>query len=143
MANKLTVHGDKAILEAFQRVGLKEARKVIRTATRSAGRPMLASAKREAPKGETKKLSGGITLRATRRSRVYVGVKVALPTRAKLGQVGPRLSYYPASVHYGFKHRGGKKVQANRFLDRAFDQNVRQAAQGIQRSLTQFAERMR
>lgn len=111
----VSIDGDKELTKAFNdlvKLGQsRDARKVLRSSLRKAGKPILTRVKAKAagytgPGNDTQNmlnLSRGIKLRAIKRSRRWVGVKIVTPTREALGIPAGSKWYFPAHVEYGTK----------------------------------------
>lgn len=97
MPSVLRIQGDKQLIRKFNELPVKVEKTIARKATREAGRPMLAEAKRNAPVA-TGKLRKSLKLRALRRSRKgRVGVTVGTSNREFSGE-----QFYGAFQEYGY-----------------------------------------
>lgn len=95
--------GDKALDRNLHQLEAKLQRKVFNRAGREAVKPIAAKARQNAPK-DTGRLRKSIKVRATKRSRRGVGIKVTTGDRS--GDFGGK-GYYGAFLEYG--HKRGKR----------------------------------
>ncbi len=110
---KIEVMGDKRILKKFAQLTTKAAqRRVINKAARPAAKPILESARANAPV-ETGALRRSIKIRTF---KTRPGMSVAPGTREELGIPAEAKHYYPAAVEYGHSGAPGKF-----FMRRAFE----------------------
>lgn len=96
----ITLLGDDIVAARLRALPEKLERKVLRQAMRKAGRPILADAKANAPV-KTGKMRASLKLRALKRKRGRVGVRIETGTRAELGIPAEERWYYPAIVELG------------------------------------------
>ena len=95
-------------------------KKVYRKAMREAARPVLATAKQIVPI-DTSRLQKSLKIRAIRRTRKLIGVKIGPGSRSQLGIIGKtkkgkqKKGFYPTHIELGFK-RGTTKFPGNRYL---------------------------
>jgi len=113
----ITLLGDKKLNKAFGALAVIDQRKVMRKSQRAAFKPVLKSAKANAPV-RTGKLKKSLKLRALKRSRNRSGVFVRTGTRSELGIPENAKYYYPAHVELGHSD-----VAPVPFLRNAFDSN--------------------
>ncbi|APW60489.1 HK97-gp10 family putative phage morphogenesis protein [Paludisphaera borealis] len=93
---KISVSGDKDVINALKSLGSKVEKKVLRQAMRAGMRPMLAAAKADAPE-DTGHLKSSLVIRAAKtKKRGAIALEVR-PDEKKY----PPGDYYPAQVEYG------------------------------------------
>lgn len=108
---RFTVSGVKEIQRAYRLLPKQVANKVVRQSMRTALKPMLAEAKKDAPKGETGLLSRSIKLRA--RAKRKRGI-IALDVRVGDGDF-KGATYYAAFLEHGTEH-----IDAVHYMETAF-----------------------
>lgn len=104
---RVAMHGDKQVMSRLKGVVPRLRRKVLGKAARIAMKPLLQNAKANAPKGKTGLLRKAIKLRAMKRSRVKVGVYIAIGDKMFEGQ-----TFYGAFQEFGW--RVGKRDKSLR-----------------------------
>ena len=97
----IELFGDKQLVQRFQALERGVGKKVLRRALREAGRPVLASAKQNAPV-DTGKLKDTLKLRAKKSRRNTYGVEIRTGTRSELGIDSTAGGFYPASQEFGW-----------------------------------------
>lgn len=115
----MVLTGDKALNRKLKKLAGKEAKAVIRKATRPALKPVLQEARAEAPK-RTGNLRKNIKIRALPRSRKFFGSRVTSGA-GKSENSGD--AFYGAFLEYGTK-RG---IEPRRFMKRAAEKKRSQA----------------
>ena len=118
------VTGNRDIDRRFQTLPRRVQRKVLRSATRKAAKPVLETAKTLVRMGETRKLKRSLKIRAMKRSRRRpdtVGVRVMTGKEFFQGE-----TFYGAFQEFGWK--AGKRGRPNRrqiegehYLEGAYD----------------------
>ena len=112
---RVSLKGVKAFQRRLNKLTEKEFKKALRTGLRQGAKKAVAVAKQRVPE-KTGTLKRSLKVRATKRSRVRVGVKIETPPRSvlALGQGGPTRSaarvltgkgYYPAVQEFGSSKR--------------------------------------
>lgn len=114
--------GDKELRAVLAGLGGPKLKSALRKALRAGGKIVLALAKSRVPR-DTGALARGLRLRALKRSRVRLGVRVMTPPREKLKIDPDAKGYYPAHVELGHKKPDGTQVPAQPFLRNAHDQS--------------------
>jgi len=119
------------LLVVFDKLDVKEQKKIARKMTRAGAKVMLNTIKSLTPidfDGERggKHLVDTLKVRALPRSRASVGAYIRTGTRAELGIADDAKGYYPTHIEYGFtrKSRGGltsTNVPAQSYLRAGFD----------------------
>ena len=123
------VFGLKELQEQLLEIG-KGANKVVTPAAKAAANIALASARANAPKGETGELAKGIIITGEKKKgakKVYqVGMDPA-KNDIFIRMVNGKRYYYPASIEYGFivhSAKGDYKTEGVHFLRDALTSNV-------------------
>ncbi len=114
----ITIVGDKHLVAKLDRIRRKDARAAIRKGTRTAAKILLPAVKGRAPKGETSSLQKAIRVRASKRSRKFIGAVVA--SRADWLKAGGKdfyLAFQEWGWHAGKRKASSRKAQA---VQRAF-----------------------
>lgn len=114
----ISLLGDAELARKLQALPEKLERKVIRQAIRKGGQPILRTAKANANR-LTGAMAKSIKLRAMKRKRGRIGVRIQTGTRLELGIGADDRHYYPAIVEFG---DGGVRPPF-RFMRRALDSN--------------------
>lgn len=108
---EIEVVGADELEQAFLQLEKKDRRRFLRKALREAFKPVLREIRAAAPR-DRGILARKIKLRATKRSRSAIGVKIETGTREQLGipkSEGTKLpGYYPAHVELGTKTRAAR-----------------------------------
>ncbi len=124
-AVKLTLVGDKELIRKLKRLAKKDAKAIIRKATRQAAKIIAPRAKELAPKGPKSKdhspgqLRRAIKVRSMKRSRSRIGAVVSMGDKSFAGD-----TYYGSFQNWGAKKAN---IPAIEFLDRAAKQKGKQA----------------
>lgn len=118
----LRLEGYEAVEKAFRRLEGPDQKKLVRASMRDGVKVVRDQAKARVPV-RTGKLKAGIKVRALRRSRTRLGIRVTLPTREELGLPSSTPGYYPASVEFGRRTKDGRRVGAKPFLRPAWDES--------------------
>lgn len=140
MAKPLVIlTGDKKLNRALAKLANKDARAIVRKAARPALRPVLASAKRHAPKA-TGALAHSLKIRAIKRSRTRVGAQVQTAAGSFKGE-----TFYGGFQEWGWKQgkRGRlfrKHIEGAHFLIKAANE-TRAEALRIYRGLIAYGLR--
>ncbi len=105
---KVVMTGGEEFTRALKNISTGGYRKVMRKALRDVGKVVAATARANAPR-DTGRMADSIRVRAIRRSRRRIGVKVEVGTRQELGLASydPDGGYYPFAVEYGATIRRG------------------------------------
>lgn len=113
----ISLLGDEALKKAFRELSVIDQRGAFRKSMRVAFKPVLSSAKSNAPvsSGNLKK---HLKLRAVKRNRRIAGVVVRTGTREEMGIPANAKWYYPAHVELGHSN-----VAPVPYLRNAFDSN--------------------
>lgn len=111
----ISILGAPELSKALAELPDKLERRVMIKATRETGKFFLTLAKARAPK-ESGKLASTMKLRAMRRKKGRVGVRIMTGTRAELGIDPKERGYYPAHVEFGHRDRSGNQVAAVPFF---------------------------
>ena len=114
----ISLLGDAELARKLHALPEKVERKVIRQAIRKGGQPILRDAKANANK-LTGAMAKNIKLRAMKRKRGRIGVRIQTGTRLEMGISADEGYYYPAIVEFG----DGATRRAFRFMRRALDSN--------------------
>ncbi len=125
----ISLLGDKALQRKLDALPNKLAKKVMRQALREGARPVLASAKANAPV-LTGRMKKSLKLRAMKARRGNFGVVIMTGTREQLGIDPKDKSYYPFAVEFGFKRHN---VPAHPFIRPALDDNREKSTRIIAR----------
>ena len=112
--------GDRQANRNLRALEAKIAKKITRTAAREGLRPVLAAARRLAPRGETGVLRKTIKLKSLKRSRSAIGARVTSGTREGGDYTGK--AFYGAFLEYGTK-----RIKPRGFLKRAAETKKRSA----------------
>lgn len=117
----IRITGDRALIAKFHRLARVDAKRVLRKATREASKVILPMARKLAPK-RTGALRKAIRVRATKRSRVYIGARVVVGKEWFTGE-----QFYGGFQEWGWRtgKRGASKrrpVPGKHFLQQAYDQ---------------------
>ncbi len=115
----ISVLNDKALERKLAKIPGKMQKKIMKKAMRIAFRPVLTSARVNAPAGPTGQLKRKIRLRAVKGGKDFVGMQVRTGTRQELGILGNSKWYYPAHIETGTRFR-----KANPFLRNALKSNA-------------------
>ena len=144
----IVVTGDQEINAMLARLTGPQAKSAVRQGARHALRPVLAAAKRHAPK-DTGTLGKNIKLRALKRSRVRIGARVTSGGRTSTGKSTDYTgdAYHGAFQEYGWTpgKRGGKrgtKVPGKHFMRRAADESQEEALRRYRDFLRQKFEEL-
>ena len=114
----ITLTGDVKLLTKLKRLGNKDQKAAIRKASRAAARPILQKARELAPRRKGA-LARSLKLRAIKRSRTRIGVRISTST---LESVFQGKTFYGAFLEFGTK-----RIAARHFMQRAVDQTKEQA----------------
>lgn len=121
--------GDAKLIRAFNGIPIAVQKRLLKKAMRPAAKIVQARAKALAPR-DTGKLARHLTVRALKRSRTKIGVRVMTGKRHKLGIDANSRWYYPAHVELGTKHR-----PATPYLRPALHENKSRVLVAIRRGL--------
>lgn len=111
----ISVLGAPELSKALAELPEKLERRVITKAVRETGKFFLTLAKAKAPRDQGK-LASTMKLRAMKRKKGRVGVRIMTGTRVELGIDPKDRGYYPAHVEFGHKDRSGNHVPAQPFF---------------------------
>lgn len=114
----ISLLGDVELERKLQALPEKLERKVIRQAIRKGGQPILRDARANANK-LTGAMARSIKLRAMKRKKGRIGVRIQTGTRLELGIRADDPYYYPAIVEFG----DGDTRRPYRFMRGALDRN--------------------
>ncbi|HAN97625.1 MAG TPA: hypothetical protein DCQ98_09455 [Planctomycetaceae bacterium] len=144
----IVVTGDREINAMLARLDGPRAKSAIRQGARHALRPVLAAAKRHAPK-DTGTLGKNIKLRALKRSRARIGARVTSGGKTSTGKSTDYTgdAYHGAFQEFGWTpgKRGGKrgtKVAGKHFMKRAADESEAEAMRRYREFLKQKVEEL-
>lgn len=136
MSDAVTVklYGDRELIRKLESFGTRLAKKGLRRATRAGAKVILPEARKLAQvwKGSKKKAEPGllkrnIKVRAIKRSRRYVGVRVTVDRKLFTGE-----AWYAGPQEFGWKtgkrgSSGRRHVEGKHFLEKAADAKREQA----------------
>ncbi len=97
----ITMIGDKRLVKKFNRLPDKLQKKMLRPSMRKAMKPIKAMAQSLIPVGTGTLKSGGLKIRALKRSRSRFGMILTTPTAEALGIPKKAKGYYPIHVELG------------------------------------------
>ena len=100
--------GDEQLSKNLAQIERAVQKKIVRKALRKAAKEIiLPHAKALAPV-DTGRLRKSLKIRAAKRSRNRIGVKLEAGTREKLGIPADAKGYYPLALELGYVNRGGQ-----------------------------------
>lgn len=108
----VVITGDKKVNRMLRKLASKDAKKVIRQASRASLDPLLMSAKSQAP-FDSGRLRGAIKKRALPRSRSYIGSRVSVGGGGK-GFAGDE--FYGGFQEWGWTTPSGRHVQGEQYM---------------------------
>lgn len=129
----MTMLGDKKLIKQLAKLPDRLQKKILRSAMRKAAKPVLASAKSKVPRVtgiNTDPLRKGLKVKALKRSRNRIGVRIVTPERSVLGIPEGSKWYYPAHIELGTS-----KVAAVPYLRNAVAENKEQVFSIIRREV--------
>lgn len=132
----ISLLGDAELTQKLQGLPEKLERKVIRQAIRKGGQPIVRDAKAQANK-LTGAMAKSIKLRAMKRKKGRIGVRIQTGTRGELGIAADDPYYYPAIVEFG----DGETHHPYRFMRGALERNQQQSLTVIRDAIAQGIER--
>ena len=118
----LNITGLDELLKALQSLPKEVARQAIRKPLREGAKIVLAEAKRNVPKGKTGNLKRSLKVRAGKRKKGTISIRVVTSEGWFKGE-----TYYGGFIEYGTGerfHKSGKSVgtvEARHFIKRAYD----------------------
>lgn len=135
----ISLIGDKELQKAFKKLHPKLQKKAFKKAARVAAKIVKESAKGKVPvaEGDLKK---SIKVKAMKRSRTQVGVRIVAGTREELGIPADSKWYYPAIVEYGYTRQDGVFIPPQSYLRAARDAKERAAQNVMEREIRKGIE---
>lgn len=125
----ISIFGDKALQRKFKKLGPTLQKQVLRKAFRGVAKDILADARIRVPK-DTGALAKSLKVKALKRSRGKIGVKVETGTREQLGIAADDPYYYPAAIELGTK-----KQSVQSFLRSSLEINRGPGLQKIKKAI--------
>lgn len=117
----ITVRGDKQVIRRLKQFTPNLQRKILRTASRAAAKPVLSAARANAPL-RTGRLKSSLKVRAIPKSRVRVGIRVATGAGWFKGK-----EFYGAFQEFGWKtgsrnSDNRRQVEGRHYVEEAYRQ---------------------
>jgi HK97 gp10 family phage protein len=117
---RFLVSGEDRIIRKLKRLPKKDARRIIRKASRSAAKSILPTAKSNAPV-KTGQLRKSIKVRSIKKSRTSIGVRLLVSEDWYKGD-----EFYGAFQEFGWKQgkrgtSGRKQIEGSHYMERAFE----------------------
>jgi HK97 gp10 family phage protein len=125
----ITIRGLGKLTRQLRKLEPKNARKAIRKAARAAAKPVQIKAKDLAPV-DTGLLRKEIKVRAVKRSRQRIGVRVTIGNRNFVGD-----TFYGGFQEFGWTTVNGRRVPGKHFLEAAADDNKSRVREIFKREL--------
>lgn len=134
----ISMLGVPQLTAEFKALESKFQKKALRKGLRAGAKIIQRAAKANAPQGETGNLRKFIKVRADKRSRSRLGIRVMTGTRDQLGIDANDPVYYPGVVEYGSKNRPPQP-----FMRPAFNANQARAKRAIVKAIRSFVSTIR
>ena len=120
--------GDRKLQRAFSKLAGNVQKQYVRKALRAGAKEIMPTVKARASV-ISPRLARGMKIRALRRSRRRIGVRILTPTRDELGILAKDPHFWPAAQELGWTVKGGGRVMPARSYLRSALHDKRAAAQ--------------